>query len=129
MRNPAKSNIFIHWLAVIAILMGAVAPTVSQALSSKTSSVDYTYVCSASGMKAVEFSSDHSKDSQSDHKQAMGEHCGYCVFQGTYFAPTESSIRFDLSILASFYPELYYQSPKPLIAWVKLPSQAPPSVS
>ena len=129
MRNILKPNKFIHWLAVIAILMSAVAPTVSQSLSSKTSSLDYTYVCTASGMKAEALSGDRSKDTQSNHKQAMGDHCGYCVFQGTYFVPTDGSIRFDPSKLASFYPELYYQSPKPLNAWIKLPSQAPPSAS
>lgn len=128
MRGFFKKNRLTHWIAIFAILMSAVAPTISQALSSKTSSVDYTYVCTASGMKTVALSTDPSKDSQSDHKKVTGDHCGYCVFQGTYYVPTDSSTRFDPSKLASFYSEPYYQSPKPLFAWIKLPSQAPPSL-
>jgi len=125
-RYPGRNN-FIHWIAIIAILMTGIAPSISQTIANQKSYYfNNSFVCTTSAMNVEHSANNQPSDSGSDHKLAFSDQCGYCALQGTYFVPTGQVSRQHTNRLDSFYPELYYQSPTRLFSWIKLPSQAPP---
>jgi hypothetical protein len=42
--------------------------------------------------------------------------------------PLNHELSFAKPLNSNIYPQLFYQSPKPLFAWVALPSRAPPAL-
>ena len=118
---------FIHWIAILAILMGAVAPTISQAVSISEHGKAFTVeICTTSGVKMTQIIGGNSAD---DHQTLATEHCAYCVVHTVLALPIDTTLDFAVPQTASLYPQLFYQSPKPLFAWVKIPSQAPPQLA
>jgi hypothetical protein len=123
----AKSS-WMNWLVILAILMGSVAPMVTQAivLNQSSASLDME-ICSATGLMV---SHSVAIDHLGDTKVASDEHCPLCVLQAhspmsfqnhqMAFIQTQSQ--------SQLFPFLFYHSPSPLIAWLKLPSQAPPKL-
>jgi hypothetical protein len=82
-------NRLIHWIAVLAITMSALAPAVSQAVSLV--------------------------------KHGQG-------FAHTAITPTfNTNLTFQAPQTLALLPQLFYQSPKPLVVWVTPPSAAPPT--
>lgn len=66
------------WLALAAMVFGALAPSVSKLLTA-SSGVIWVEVCSASGTRWVALGgSDTPRD---DAPTASDQHCGYCVLQ------------------------------------------------
>ena len=117
---------FTYWIAAWAILMGALAPAISQALSVSQSGKSFAVeVCSANGSKMTQVIG----DDESSAPAVMDGHCPYCVVQPIYLLPSFCAFEFatpqsySASSLAS-YQTLQIQS-----AWVRLPSRAPPAKS
>lgn len=136
---------FIHYLAIIAILMGSVAPLVSQVIAAHrtndTSFYANGFVCSlSSAFNAGENQANNQSEKSAwnwsekwsgnhpgnDSKTFMNDQCAYCTLQGSYLPPTQFIVAFIRLDLVQQLPKLYYQSPSPLFAWIKLPSRAPP---
>ncbi len=118
---------FIHLIATFAILMSALAPTISQAFASNDSNKSLaTEICSAVGTKLIHVVA---IDDQSSDHPLLAEHCPYCAIQATFLPSLNSDLNFALRQNNQLFPQLYYQSPKPLFSWLHLPSQAPPSIS
>jgi hypothetical protein len=121
-----KHRKFIHWIAALAILLGALAPAVSQALSLASNGQGFVVeICTTSGTKMTEVIG----EKHSSSSPAMGSHCPYCVVQPIYLLP-------DISVFEFSAPQAYvaqalaaYQAPQILSAWVRLPSRAPPTNS
>ncbi len=123
MKLRAKSS-WMHLFVVLAIFMGSLAPMVSQAIAYNQSNASLDMeICSATGLKVSHtVAIDHSGDT----KLGSDEHCPLCVLQAhplISFRVTQPALISTQSQLFSF---LFYHSPSPLIAWLKLPSQAPP---
>jgi len=126
MKNKAHSKL-VNWIAILAILMSALAPTISQALTFKDSSKSFDVeICSVTGSKLIHIVA---TDNQSNDHQFFAEHCPYCVIQADYLPTLNTDLNFSLSQSKQLFPQLYYQSPKPLFSWLTLPSRAPPSNS
>ena len=114
----------IHWFAIIGILMSALAPSISQAMAvSQTGQGIAVEICTVSGQKMVQFIADDKNSEATEMK-----HCPYCTLQ--------ASVEIDLNTQLHFaqeneqlFPRLFYQSPKPLFAWLTLPSRAPPQLA
>ena len=68
-------------------------------------------------------------DLQTDGKSAVMLDCPYCVAQTPVAIPLLGHLQFQAPISFVLIPPLYFQTPKPLFAWVKLPSHAPPQNS
>lgn len=125
----------IHWIAIIAVAMSSLAPLISQAMAPKKSTLNpFDYVCSVSGLHSVSVvpeQSDPSKsvDQGNQNQLWMDDHCPYCTLQGNYVLPLNTSLNFELSQPTNLFPQLFYKSPKPLFAWLTLPSRAPPLIS
>lgn len=122
MRNLATKT-FIHWMAVLAILMGSLAPSISQAASSSNSSFKME-ICSADGSKISQVI-----DVDTEKSLPVGhEHCPYCLVHAISTPAVDTDLEFAKPQSTNLYPQLFYQSPKPLFAWVSLPSRAPPQL-
>ena len=114
-----------HWVAIVAVLMSSVAPTVSQAVSLAQHGQGISIeVCSATGVKMTQVIDVN----DADESAKVGGHCPLCVVQGNYALPLNHELSFAKPVNSNIYPQLFYQSPKPLFAWVALPSRAPPSL-
>jgi hypothetical protein len=124
------TRLFAAWIACIAILFGAMAPSISHAMSAGPGTT-WTEICSISGTKFVKATS--ATDDVSDHTQPDFGHAEHCPFCGTHagsFAllPTAG---FSIPLIESqkTHPFLFFQSPHPLAIWTAAQSRAPPSFS
>lgn len=115
-RNPFAT---ICRIACFAILMAALAPAISH------------FVASAKGHGAQP-PCHTSAHAHAGHAGAHGEampmnDCGYCSMQADLPSmpplPAQSGAVLDI---ASFIPLLFLLAPRPLFAWIGMPSRAPP---
>lgn len=121
-----KRRKFIYWIAAIAILLVALAPAVSQALSFASSGQGFVVeICTTSGTKMTQVIGDE----ESSSSPAMGSHCPYCVVQPIYLLPSISAFEFVAPQSYLTQSLSAYQAPQILSAWVRLPSRAPPTES
>ena len=116
-------NRLIHWIAAFAIVMSALAPAVSQAVSLAKHGQGFAMeICSADGSKMkVEVQADDQELATQDQP------CPYCVTHSDITPVLSTSLIFDAPQTLALFPQLFYQSPKPLTVWVTPPSSAPPA--
>lgn len=115
---------WVHWIAILAILMSALAPSLSQAVSLAKGGQGFSVeICAADGSKSTQFI--QTADDESSHIN-KSEHCPYCIAQGLYLLPTDLSLSFAAPVsnlaLCSFSSISQHQ----VLRWVSLPSRAPP---
>jgi hypothetical protein len=121
-----KHRKLIYWIAALSILMGALAPAVSQALSLANSGQGFVVeICSSNGNKMTQVIG----DDETSSSPAMGSHCPYCVVQPIYLLPSISAFEFVAPQGYIAQSLSSYQAPQILSAWVRLPSRAPPTES
>lgn len=112
-----------HWVAIFAVLLSSLAPSVSQAVSFDHADLSIE-VCSATGVKMT-----HVIDLEdTDGLTQTNVHCPLCVVHDNYIIPLNHELSFAKPVDNNIYPQLFYQSPKPLFSWLALPSRAPPTV-
>ena len=120
-----RRNRLIHWIAALAIAMSALAPAVSQAVSLAKHGQGFAMeICSADGMKMqIQVQID-------DRVDLVGEQpCPYCLAQTVITPALNTNLTFQAPKTFSLLPQLFYQSPKPLVVWLTPPSAAPPATS
>jgi hypothetical protein len=118
-----------HWIAIIAVLMSSVAPTVSQAVSLAQHGQGISIeICTTTGVKMTQVIDVSVASDAGESAEANGD-CPLCVVQGNYALPLNQELSFAKPVNSNIYPQLFYQSPKPLFAWVALPSRAPPALA
>jgi hypothetical protein len=116
-------NRLIHWMAAFAILMSALAPAVSQAISLAKGNHGFAMeICSVDGSK-MKVEVDGDQQDVADQSQ----HCPYCLSHSVFAPALDSNLTFAVPQSLSLFPQLFYQSPKPLAVWITPPSAAPPS--
>jgi hypothetical protein len=114
-----------HWIAVFAVVMSSVAPTVSQAVSLAQHGQGISLeVCTTTGVKMTQVID----IGDADESAQASVQCPLCVVHGNYALPLNHELSFAKPVNNNIYPQLFYQSPKPLFAWVALPSRAPPAL-
>lgn len=115
------------WIACIAMLFAALAPSVSQAMSAVPGD-SWTEICSVSGTKFVKVTADKaevSHHSKSDLHHV--EHCPLCVTHaGSFALPPTAGFSIPLIETQETHPSLFFQSPQPLPIWTSAQSRAPP---
>ena len=118
---------FVHLIAIMAILMGSLAPTISQAIVFNNTVTGFTTeICTTSGVKMTQAMG---VTENVDESKNIVNHCPYCLMHGAFALPVNNSLTFAKPEDHQLHPQLFYQSPKPLFAWVSLPSRAPPSLA
>jgi Protein of unknown function (DUF2946) len=123
MLPPRKRSKLISWIATLAILMSALAPTISHALSlSKASKGFVAEICTTSGIKLAQAIDEDSSPSPS----AAEGHCPYCVVSPLYLLPNATAIEFHAPGCYTKQSLFSYESPRLLFSWLSLPSRSPP---
>jgi hypothetical protein len=119
-----SKNRLIHWIAVLAITMSALAPAMSQAVSLAQGGHGFAMeICTVDGSKMqITIQADGQLD-QAEQAQS----CPYCLAHSAITPAFNTNLTFGAPQSFAFLPQLFYQSPKPLAAWVTPPSAAPPT--
>ncbi len=113
----------IHWIAALAIAMGALAPAISQAVSLSQGGHGFAMdICAVDGSK---MQMNIQTEGQLD-QAGQSQPCPYCLAQNSITPAFNTNLKFGAPQSFAFLPQLFYQSPKPLTVWVTPPSAAPP---
>jgi Protein of unknown function (DUF2946) len=93
MRLSRVHRRFTAWLAMLAMVLGALAPTVAQAVVVSSDRAGWVEVCSVSGMTWVQVDADTaSSDNPSSPGADSAMHCPWCTLHGgAADLPPESS--------------------------------------
>ena len=119
MFNFARRRTLHIWIALLAILFSALAPSISRAMS-PASPFGYGEICSADTVKK-------SPTPAADH--AM-EHCPYCVTHGgTHALLPPVAASFAVIGGHDHYPPLFFSAPRPLHSWTAAKPRGPPTRS
>ncbi|QKY11503.1 DUF2946 domain-containing protein [Janthinobacterium lividum] len=123
---------FAAWIACFAILLAALAPSISQAVANakQESGSGWAEICSVAGIRFVQVDNDGAADEKSGGKAMQMEHCAFCsTHAGSVGLPPASPV---LPLLVAsgtaIFPALYYESPSPLFIWSTAQSRAPPAL-
>jgi hypothetical protein len=116
------------WLALVALWLSALAPTVSHALAS-AGHTTWVEVCTAQGMRFVPVA-DNGAGSDAQHPASPVshlEHCPYCTL-GTHGAappPASASLPIPAAVREGL-PDRFWQAPHAARAWCSAQPRAPP---
>lgn len=119
------------WIACFAILLAALAPSISHAVSAaQGSGAGWLEVCTTAGAKLVQVADAQNPSSLPAEKGMHFEHCPFCsTHAGSVYLPPNADFILPVVSDAPLLPSLYYQSPRPLFIWATAQSRAPPSIS
>jgi hypothetical protein len=112
------------WIALLAILFGVLAPTLSHAfVPAKAQPLDFP-VCGALGHTA-----DVKAPGFPEPAVYPFKHCPYCIDQHHAPALLPQTMAALVAIGGHVLPSLFYAAPTPLFHWAAPQSRAPPRVS
>ena len=129
MRFRRASRALTSWIAVLAILMAALAPSISHALGAKNGA-SWIEVCTSVGAKWVQ-----PDGSSTDQAPASGdvhpfEHCPYCSLHANAIAIPAAPVGLSPALsLSDLLPTAFLAAPRTLYAWVTAQPRAPPQFS
>lgn len=125
-----KNRRLIAWIATFAILLSALAPSISHAVAlAKGEKSLWVEVCSVAGSKLVKVG-DAGDPATPAKKPAGMEHCPFCsTHAGSAGILPGAGIVLPAALGKPVVPTLYYQSPRPLFSWAPAQSRAPPALS
>ncbi len=124
MIEMAKRQTLHIWIALLAILFSALAPSISHALAN--ASADAVEVCTVNGYKLVKLAPGDNNKAPASAKHGM-EHCAFCATHGGSDAiPTAPATVLLADGGRAIYPSLFYAAPQPLHAWSAAHARAPP---
>jgi hypothetical protein len=119
---------FTAWLAMLALVLATLAPTLAQAVVAGSERSDWVQICSATGMVWVQ--ADHAAgDTESAPLADMGMQCPWCSLHSpaTGLPPALAS-----GVAAAAPPSLpqgFTAAAPPVGVWIAASARAPPLVS
>jgi hypothetical protein len=121
---------FAAWLAMLAMAVGALAPTVAQAVVAAQGGPGWMQVCSASGMVWVQADAlDGDAAAVTEAGKALADaprHCPWCPLQGAAGLPP-SALQVGVFAPGAEQPPEPFRSALPAPPWPAAQSRAPPS--
>jgi hypothetical protein len=119
------------WIALCAILLAALAPSISHAVAAaKGIPNGWTEICSVGGAKLIKLDGSVSDDSAPSEKIPHIEHCPFCRHHANGFAlPSSADFLMPALEKSRILPALFYQASRPLYAWSVAQPRAPPRIS
>ncbi|MET3130780.1 hypothetical protein AAKU55_001038 [Oxalobacteraceae bacterium GrIS 1.11] len=118
------------WIACLAILLNALAPSISHALAVTGVTSSMLEVCSVDGKKYVSLDQATPEKSPVDSSLHHLQHCPFCMSHaGSFALPTSLNASFAVVGGHDLFPALYYHSPSPLFSWSRAHPRAPPALS
>jgi hypothetical protein len=118
------------WLAMLAMVLGALAPTVAQAVVASQGGAGWVQVCSASGMvwlKADAIDGDSALGDASESMTDASRHCPWCNLHGATGLPPAQTLTPLLAPVA-VVPQVPPSPPSFATFWPAAPPRAPPLV-
>ena len=126
MRFSRFGRKFSSWMAILAVLVGALAPTLSHALRGDAPD-GWVEVCTRLGSKWVSVDADHEGSSAPQSAPTAGsEHCVYCSLNLSGAALLPAAQEVDLLALHFEVPLLFLAAPRTPFAWQAAQARAPP---
>lgn len=115
------------WIAMFAILLGALVPTLSHALSQPGNGKRMVQVCTVAGMKMVAVDDAAAKGKTDDANLLAAERCPFCATHAHFPALPSSPVPpFALRGGSESFPSLFFFAPRPLFVWAAAQPRAPP---
>lgn len=129
MRASRKIRQLHTWLACLAILLNALAPSISHALDSFNGrSAAWVEICSLDGTRFVTVAADQAPSSGDQPQAKVAQHCPFCASHAGNFAlPAPSLAALAADPGTTIAPFLFYRAPQPLFAWAAANPRAPPA--
>lgn len=116
------------WIAIVAVLMNALAPSVSHALAYAEGNPAAFEICRADKSKPLPASFLLMDDEQDRKAMSMGEDCGYCATHGGSLGMPPSLVSgLPFAVQSQLHPFLFYRAPQPLAAWSASRPRGPPA--
>ena len=129
MRLRRNARALTSWIAILAILMSALAPSISHALGSKNAS-PWTVACTSIGVKWVQTEADPADPSPGPGAAHAFEYCPYCSLHANAVAiPATPSAGVPSTSATDEPPATVILAPRTLCAWVSPQPRAPPLFS
>lgn len=120
---------WVLWMACCAILLAALAPTLSRALTVvQGHAVPGLEICSVAGgmnMVPLKLSTDDSTPAKSAMQMGDCPCCG--MHAATLDLPPMSLVPATGAVITGLLPVLFYQSATPLFAWTAFQPRGPPA--
>lgn len=115
------------WIAMFAVLMNALAPTISHAMAKAEGNPAAFELCRADKSKPLPAA--FLLGGEADKKaMSMGEDCGYCVTHaGSFGLPPSMVSGLPFAAQSQLHPFLFYRAPQPLAAWSASRPRGPPA--
>ena len=119
---------FAAWLALVAMLLGALAPTIAQARMGGSDRADWLEICTTTGMVWVQ--ADAGELAQKIDGQPAGSdaspHCPWCTLHGgaSGLPPVEAVAVLPAPLAEQ--PSAFYRAPLTDTVWATARSRAPP---
>ncbi|KAB8038222.1 DUF2946 domain-containing protein [Janthinobacterium aquaticum] len=130
MRKLATTRVVHIWVAMLAILFAALAPSVSHALAAGNPTIPAMQICSVGGMTDADSMAGLPADSSMDPAKHAFEHCPYCATHAGSFALLPgAAIQLALIEGHDLYPPLFYRAPQPLFSWSAGKPRGPPAIA
>jgi hypothetical protein len=119
------AHTWIHWLTATAVMLTSLAPMAAH-VSPIASDVGILKmaVCTPSG-EQIDLRVD--LELPEAHQTQTG--CAYCLVQDSYLPSIDQGLQFAVPETISKFRSALHASPLPIVAWMQLPSRAPPLFS
>lgn len=119
------------WIALLAMLMAALAPAISQLLQ-RGSSTAWVEICRAGGGTAwvavADLSAQDTQPTPAKGQPHLLDHCPYCSLHAHALPPVPAQPRLAAAALPGFLePAAFLHAPHTAHAWRPAQSRAPPS--
>lgn len=117
------------WVALFALVLGALAPTVTQAMVAAGDRGDWLEVCSVSGMAWIKADTGEVSKQQPDGSapgNGVSPHCPWCTLHGGAAGLPTAAVQPDLSARLTDLPPAFYRAPLATSIWAPAHSRAPP---
>lgn len=124
---------FTAWVALLALVLGALAPTVTQATVAGSDRANWLEVCSVSGMVWVKADTGEVRAQLPDGSAPTSmplsdasQHCPWCTLHGGAAGLPVVVVSLDLPPRLSDLPPAFYRVPLAATVWAPAQSRAPP---
>ncbi|MBB5018608.1 hypothetical protein HNQ59_001899 [Chitinivorax tropicus] len=129
MLNRRPPQLATCWIALMAFLLGALLPSLSQAMQPSPAQTGWVEICTATGMKWL--GADGVVVDQPDVPQGLDhhvKHCPFCQFHTDQPAlPAADMVLVQAMTSQTITPFLFLAAPATLSAWVVSQPRAPPA--
>jgi len=119
------------WIAALAVLLAAVAPTVSRAVASDSLTA-WSEVCTENGARWVDTETGGQRSASLPAGDSSGwDHCAYCVLQhhAADLPPAPQVPALQPPTPFAHYLVAFAHSPRTLFAWSQARPRGPPKLS